>query len=1335
MKSIFVSSTFKDMHEERDILHKRVIPELSEYAAQYGESVSLCDLRWGVNTEDLDSEEGSRKVLSVCLDEIDRCRPYMIVLLGERYGWIPEPETLQEIEKTRAGMSLKDLEKSVTALEIEYGALENKEQLEHTLFYFREFEGSEPEKYGCEDALHERKLSELKKRIRNLTGDRVHTYTVSWDAEKNTLKGLEHFAEQVTEDLKKLLEEEWKEYALLTPFERDQRLQWDFARQKSDQFRAREGVINQYLNKLNQGQNLLAISGASGSGKSTLIGRLAVRLQEEGKNVLPIFCGSTMFCNGAMDVIRYIVRYIEDYFSLEHYEEKKERDIEELAFRDETRHRENRTDTDRWTDRLAEMCALYAEKSDRELVILIDALDQLFPDETRDGLCFIPTNLSGKVKIVCSFLDNFDMGYHKKWEQAEQLLPLDETDKKAVVDGILHSHQERELPLSVIEKIMTKNGSDNPLYLSLVVRRLAMMDRYDYEKMTSTEDEIDSITAYEMAVVDELPENLEELCMHLMYVASEKLGTNMTELAVRYIAVSRYGLRETDLEGILTDQEIEWNSLDFTLFLRYMKSFFLLRDDGRLDFTHQSLRMGVLKNVVNEKELHRQILEYLKKLDKYDEVRISEIIYQCYGADDRKYFVQYINEYESTKEIIGPVVKVVSEMTKLDGGEWLYQVIQNAISYGAEHNFVTFLNFEMDEGFAGSQRKLRDETLKVAKMLVEKKRTRTSLEDLSNSYKKAGDILLKMEEERSLWDVERMYENSLKIKNELVIKRKNNRNLRRLSSSYQNLAEVLIKKGDKKKLEIALECSKKSLKISEELVSKEGTIENWHNLSENYLRIARILVEQGGKEKKNEAIEMCIKGLEIDKELAIKKKSEINLVFLGFTYIKVGDILNRGDVKENAQKMYEKSLEIFKDLVEKDRNIKYIIYLGFSYERLGGILEEQGGKENCKKAVEIYNKIQGVYKGLVSKEEIYENLQDLSSCFEWAGKILYRCGRQKNLEMAQIMYEKNLEIVEKMAGQERTSLNLLHLSIIYEWLGRIYTKQGEEEKLRIAREMYKKSMEIREELAAKEGTTEAKRTLEDAYIRIGGLVKNIFRKSLREIFEKEDINRKQERQVSLEIARKMFERSLEIEKELVLREKNSLSLYRLSRRYSDLGYIYVEQGGEENMRIARKMYARSLEIAGNDEDLIGLSIRYGQVGEIFSRKGGEKNLSFAREMYEKRAELDENRAMKEGSNRSLAHLSFSYEQVGDICIEQDNKDNLKTACDMYMKSVEVQEKLVGKEETRRNLRELVYKYEKLRNNLMEQGGEDNLILAREINKKRTEVKKTLNMMEASSDNS
>ena len=69
MKTIFISSTFQDMHYERDIIHDRVTPALNGLARQYGESVSFCDLRWGVNTGELESEEGSRKVLSVCLEE------------------------------------------------------------------------------------------------------------------------------------------------------------------------------------------------------------------------------------------------------------------------------------------------------------------------------------------------------------------------------------------------------------------------------------------------------------------------------------------------------------------------------------------------------------------------------------------------------------------------------------------------------------------------------------------------------------------------------------------------------------------------------------------------------------------------------------------------------------------------------------------------------------------------------------------------------------------------------------------------------------------------------------------------------------------------------------------------------------------------------------------------------------------------------------------------------------------------------------------------------------------------------------------------------------------
>ena len=120
MKTIFVSSTFNDMQYERDAIQEIAMPQINATARKYGESVSFCDLRWGVNTTTLESEEGSKKVLDVCLNEIDRCRPYMIVILGERYGWIPDSQLIGSVAASKE-LDLSDLEMSVTALEIEYG--------------------------------------------------------------------------------------------------------------------------------------------------------------------------------------------------------------------------------------------------------------------------------------------------------------------------------------------------------------------------------------------------------------------------------------------------------------------------------------------------------------------------------------------------------------------------------------------------------------------------------------------------------------------------------------------------------------------------------------------------------------------------------------------------------------------------------------------------------------------------------------------------------------------------------------------------------------------------------------------------------------------------------------------------------------------------------------------------------------------------------------------------------------------------------------------------------------------------------------------------------------
>jgi WD40 repeat protein len=96
---VFVSSTFRDMHAERDHLTRKVFPRLLSECMRRGADFVAIDLRWGI------TQEESAKGLSpsLCLREIDRCRPFFISLLGDRYGWISLPEEIQSDVFERAG--------------------------------------------------------------------------------------------------------------------------------------------------------------------------------------------------------------------------------------------------------------------------------------------------------------------------------------------------------------------------------------------------------------------------------------------------------------------------------------------------------------------------------------------------------------------------------------------------------------------------------------------------------------------------------------------------------------------------------------------------------------------------------------------------------------------------------------------------------------------------------------------------------------------------------------------------------------------------------------------------------------------------------------------------------------------------------------------------------------------------------------------------------------------------------------------------------------------------------------------------------------------------------
>jgi len=119
---------------QRDVLTRHVFPLLNERCRSRRVRVVPVDLRWGLTKEDT-SDEGLG-ALEHCLLEIDHCRPFFLVLSGERYGWIPPGYRVSDAPQFQW---VKDFEPnhSITAMEIFYGFVRKWSRPVHAFLYKR----------------------------------------------------------------------------------------------------------------------------------------------------------------------------------------------------------------------------------------------------------------------------------------------------------------------------------------------------------------------------------------------------------------------------------------------------------------------------------------------------------------------------------------------------------------------------------------------------------------------------------------------------------------------------------------------------------------------------------------------------------------------------------------------------------------------------------------------------------------------------------------------------------------------------------------------------------------------------------------------------------------------------------------------------------------------------------------------------------------------------------------------------------------------------------------------------------------------------------------------
>src|SRR6185295_4733949 len=167
---VFISSTFRDLQEEREHLVKKIFPEIRALCRERGIRFTEVDLRWGLTDEDV----ALGQVIRTCLEEVDKCRPYLIGITGDRYGFIPthldiykDPEVLERYPWVEEAV-LEEM--SITEMEAQYAVLRGRVEdggprtEGRALFYFRRHRQSFDDDAQDTEELH--RLQAYQERIR-----------------------------------------------------------------------------------------------------------------------------------------------------------------------------------------------------------------------------------------------------------------------------------------------------------------------------------------------------------------------------------------------------------------------------------------------------------------------------------------------------------------------------------------------------------------------------------------------------------------------------------------------------------------------------------------------------------------------------------------------------------------------------------------------------------------------------------------------------------------------------------------------------------------------------------------------------------------------------------------------------------------------------------------------------------------------------------------------------------------------------------------------------------------------------------------------------------------
>jgi tetratricopeptide (TPR) repeat protein len=581
---VFVSSTFRDMQEEREELVKQIFPQLRRLCESRGVTWGEVDLRWGIT----DEQKAEGKVLPICLAEIQRCRPYFIGLLGERYGWVPDevPPVIIEQEPWLAEFRGH----SVTELEILHGVLNNPQMADHAFFYFRDrnfvesvpdarrgdFEerptAEESKNLGAEEAVQraeerKRKLRALKQRIRASGLPLRENY-----ADAQALGKL------VLEDLTSIINLLFPEGSEPSLLDREAAEHEAFARSRIGVYVGRKEYFETLDAHAAGDGPPIVVLGESGLGKSALLANWAMRYRAAHQDELLLmhFIGATPASADWASMVRRILGEFNRRFDLK-IEIPDKPDALRMTFAN----------------------ALYMAAMKGRIVLIMDALNQLEDRDQAPDLVWLPPVLPADVRLIVSTLPGRPLDDLKKrgWPTM-QVGPLSlEEREKLIVDYL--AQYAHALSPDRVGRIARAPQAANPLYLRALLEELRLWG--EHETLEFRIEHYLSATTVS-ALYQKILERYEQ--------DYERDHPGLVRDAMSLLWAARRGLSETELMDLLGSNgqplpRAYWSPL----YLAAEQS--LVSRSGLISFFHDYLREAVqqsyLSTAVDRQRAHRTL--------------------------------------------------------------------------------------------------------------------------------------------------------------------------------------------------------------------------------------------------------------------------------------------------------------------------------------------------------------------------------------------------------------------------------------------------------------------------------------------------------------------------------------------------------------------------------------------------------------------------------------------------------------------------------------------------------------------------------------------------------